>query len=177
MKNFLLPFAAGLVALWATQGVWADDAGTRPPSSLIRPAEQLPIPGGTTSLRAPTAGTQGPATAQAGPPSWQTAPAARQPNAANGPVGNEHALASSPPSDRDCKSVVTRPIQGYANHEAGGFSTDGTEDHGRILNEVANTGRVVQTDLEDLQVRIEQLRCEDQNVKAKLDFLIRMRAP
>jgi hypothetical protein len=33
--------------------------------------------------------------------------------------------------------------------------------------------RSLQNDLNDVQVRVEQLRCEEQNIKAKLDYIIR----
>jgi hypothetical protein len=156
--------AAGLVAAWVTQCALADDAGPRTAGSL--PRAQTPI-----------TGVQNSAGAQAGSPSWQAVPASTQFKGATASVGNERAVASSPPTDRDCKSLVTKPDRGYVPERSGGFYTDGTEDHGRIMNEVSTTGRVVQVNLEDLQVRIEQLRCEDQNIKAKLDYLIRVPAP
>jgi hypothetical protein len=164
MKSRFWTSAAGLAAACVTQCALADDDGPRTAGSLPR---------AQTSITGP----QNPAAAQAGSPSWQTAPASAQSKGATGPMGNERTVASKPPTDRDCKSVVTKPDQGYAPARAGGFYTDGTQDHGRILNEVSTTGRVVQVNLEDLQVRIEQLRCEDQNIKAKLDYLIRLRTP
>jgi hypothetical protein len=156
--------AAGLAAACVTHCALADDPGPRTAGSL--PRAQTPI-----------TGVQNSAGAQPGSPSWQSVPASTQTKGAIAPVGNERAVASSPPTDRDCKSVVTKPDQGYAPARAGGFYTDGIQDHGRILNEVSTTGRFVQVNLEDLQVRIEQLRCEDQNIKAKLDYLIRGRTP
>jgi hypothetical protein len=158
MKSRFWTSAAGLAAACVTQCALADDDGPRTAGSLPR---------AQTSITGP----QNPAAAQAGSPSWQTAPASAQSKGATGPMGNERTVASKPPTDRDCKSVVTKPDPGYA-HQQGEFY-DGQFITG---DEVANTGRLVQVDLEDLQVRIEQLRCEDQNIKAKLDFLIRTRA-
>jgi hypothetical protein len=36
---------------------------------------------------------------------------------------------------------------------------------------------MLQVDLDDMQVRVEQLRCEQQNIKAKLDFIIHVLVP
>jgi len=182
MKARFWACAAGLAAVCVTQCASADDPGPRTAGSL--PRAQTPITGVQNSAGAlpgspqtPITGVQNSAGAQPGSPSWQSVPASTQSKGATAPVGNERAVASSPPTDRDCKSVVTKPDRGYAPERSGGFYTDGTQDHGRILNEVSTTGRVLQVDLEDLQVRIEQLRCEDQNIKAKLDYLIRVRTP
>ena len=120
--------------------------------------------------------------AQAGP-SWGPADnrgsaLQRSPDAVNRTAGTTNVAVANPgvpPKDRDCQSQVTRPERAYSA-SFNKFPTDGTQDHGQILNVVVGTTRVVESDLEDLQVRIEQVRCEDQNIKAKLDYLIRMRA-
>jgi hypothetical protein len=112
--------------------------------------------------------------AQAGP-AWGQRP----PDAANRMAIQNAAVATpnQPPKDRDCRTLVTKPDTPYAAATFTRFYTDGTEDHGQILNAVIGVNHSVQKDLDDLQVRIEQLRCEDQNIKAKLDYLIRMRTP
>jgi hypothetical protein len=99
----------------------------------------------------------------------------RSPDAVNRMAATPNAAAANinqAPKDRDCKSVVSRPEQNYQSSFTK-WSTDGTEDHGQILNIVNGAARLVQSDLEDVQVRIEQMRCEEQNIKAKLDYIIR----
>ena len=82
------------------------------------------------------------------------------------------ATVGAAPHDRDCKTQVTRPDAPYGPVMTR-WSSDGTEDHGQILNFVGGATHILQGNLDDVQVRIEQLRCEQLNIKAKLDYLIR----
>jgi hypothetical protein len=122
------------------------------------------------------------AAAQTPAPSWGQAgargsAAPQAPGAVNRNAMNPNTTATTvnqPPRDRDC-SAITKADAPYDTERPTKFNSDGTEDHGQILNGIAGTTMALRHDLTDLQVRIEQLRCEDQNIKAKLDYLIRMR--
>ena len=166
IAKILMPVVSSIVVgmsctTLGTADVAASDAQPRAEDGSLPRVRALGYGGETTFL------------AQAGP-AWGQRP----PDAANR-MAIQNAAVATPnqlPKDRDCKSAVTRPDSPYAGL-AGKFYSDGTLDHGRILDVVDGARRVIQVDLEDLQVRIAQLNCEDQNIKAKLDYLIRMRTP
>jgi len=92
-------------------------------------------------------------------------------NAVNSPAAAAAAL--QPPRDRDCKAAVTQAPEPFDPRPTKWY-TDGTEDHGQILNALGGHITAVAHYTNDLQMRIEQLRCEQENIKAKLDFLIRV---
>jgi len=166
IAKILTPFFSSIVvgiscAMLGTADVAASDAQPRAADGSLPQVRTLGYGAESTVL------------AQAGPAWGQRPPdAANRMSIQNAAV----ATANQPPKDRDCKSLVTRPDSPYAGL-AGKFYSDGTLDHGRILDVVDGARRVIQVDLEDLQVRIAQLNCEDQNIKAKLDYLVRMRTP
>jgi hypothetical protein len=115
------------------------------------------------------------ATPSWGSPNIRGSSLPQSPNAVNRVAATPNAAvvnANQAPKDRDCKTLVTKPEQKYVSNFTK-WHTDGTEDHGQILNGVAVVGQAVEVDLEDVQVRIEQLHCEEQNIKAKLDYIIR----
>jgi len=89
----------------------------------------------------------------------------------NKATGSAAAVKMQPPRDVDCKATITRPVDPYDPHPSK-YKTDQTLDHGQILNAIGEEIIGVAHYMNDMQVRIEQLRCEDQNTKAKLDFLI-----
>lgn len=110
---------------------------------------------------------------------------AKQPsNAVNRVAGTPNAVAATagvPPKDRDCKSLVTQPEPDYVTRfgraETNGYTSGPNVDLGFLINTTRGAANAVQGNLDDLQVRVEQLRCENQNIKAKLDFIIRALAP
>jgi len=167
IAKILTPFFSSIVvgiscAMLGTADVAASDAQPRAADGSLPQVRTLGYGAESTVL------------AQAGPAWGQRPPdAANRMSIQNAAV----ATANQPPKDRDCKSLVTKPDAPYAAPTFTRFYTDGTEDHGQILNAVIGVTHSVQSDLDDMQVRIEQLRCEDQNIKAKLDYLIRMRTP
>jgi hypothetical protein len=90
----------------------------------------------------------------------------------NKATGSAAAVNMQPPRDVDCNATITKPVDPYDPHPTK-FKTDQTLDHGQILNAFGEEIIGVAHYLNDMQVRIEQLRCEERNTKAKLDFLIR----
>jgi hypothetical protein len=114
-------------------------------------------------------------------PSWGSATAgSTEPNASAGgtpvvPRGFSRGTlaAAAPPAPRDCTQLIQRPNPSYVATNMTHWNTDGTEDNGQILNQVGAAVRELQGNLNDLQVRIAQLRCADQNMEDKLDYLIR----
>jgi len=115
-------------------------------------------------------------------PSWNSPggrgsslPAQQAPSGVARNAGNSTAAAATalqPPRDRDC-SAITQAPDPFDPHPTKWY-TDGTEDHGQILNTLGLLVVGVVHSTNDLQMRIAQLRCEQDNIKAKLDFLIRM---
>lgn len=84
-------------------------------------------------------------------------------------VPNRQVITNPPPVDRKCErgsanpSFVVKPMP---------WNSSGMMDLGKVAD--LNAGFSVQTlkATDDLQIRIEQLRCEQENIKAKLDYLI-----
>jgi hypothetical protein len=79
----------------------------------------------------------------------------------------------TPPTPRDCAQLIQHANPSYIVTDMTHWSTNGTEDNGQILNQIGAGVRELQGDLDDLQVRVAQLRCEDQNLEDKLDYIIR----
>jgi hypothetical protein len=88
-------------------------------------------------------------------------------------AGSAVAVTLQPPRDVDCKATITKPETPDETRPTKWY-TDGTEDHGQILNSVGASMIHAEGQFNQMQVRIEQLRCEEQNLEAKLDFIIRM---
>jgi hypothetical protein len=131
------------------------------------------------SVPPPTATQSGGTAPSWGAPGSTTAPAGSANQASAVPRGvNRTTLAAgsapaAPPAPRDCAHLVQNPNPSYIATNMTHWSTDGTEDNGQILNQIGAGVREVQGDLNDLQVRVAQLRCEDQNIEDKLDYIIR----
>jgi len=118
------------------------------------------------------------------PPSWGTAklpsgPAQLHPaQSVTGQRRNETAgTLGSPPAPRDCRKAVTQADPGYlrqySHAETNGYTSGSNVDLGFVLNTTRTIGNDEHLDHNDLQVRLEQLRCENQNIEAKLDYIIR----
>ena len=86
------------------------------------------------------------------------------------------AAAAAPPTPRNC-AQINSANPSYVSTNATHWNTDGTEDNGQILNQIGSWARTLQGNLDDLQVRLAQLACENQNIKDKLDYLIRRTQP
>jgi hypothetical protein len=128
----------------------------------------------------PQAGTSGQQTGST-TPAWGSPGATTTPGSTIGAIPratNKAALAAgaaapAPPTPRNCAQLITQPNPSYITVNLTHWYTDGTEDNGQILNQINGGTRLVQGDLNDLQIRIAQLACEDQNIEDKLDYLIR----
>jgi hypothetical protein len=104
---------------------------------------------------------QGPSTPPRSVGAWQT------------PTRNLAVQSTAAPTPRDCHKLVTQANPGYAM-EWKHWPTNGSgDDIGQVLNSMGVATHALQADLGDLQVRIEQLRCENQNLSDKLDYIIR----
>ena len=92
----------------------------------------------------------------------------------NKATGSAVAVTLKPPRDIDCTATIKAPGDRNESKPTHWY-TDGTEDHGQILNGISSIASGMagaMSAINDMQARIEQLRCEEQNTKAKLDFLI-----
>jgi hypothetical protein len=125
--------------------------------------------------------------AQAPSPSWGTTnppqqagalAAQPQPSAA---AARAQALPGragmTPPTPRDCKKLITKADPSYhldfGRSMTNGYTSPPDVDLGYVLNVTRGVGNSLQGNHDDLQVRIEQLRCENENIQAKLDYIIR----
>jgi hypothetical protein len=114
-------------------------------------------------------------------PSWGTAPQpSPTPRAAVSTAPrliNPEAAAVAPPTPRDCHKVVTQAdpnyTRDYFHAETNGYTSGSNVDLGYVLNNVRGVANDNHSDHNDLQIRVEQLRCETQNIEAKLDYIIR----
>jgi hypothetical protein len=75
-----------------------------------------------------------------------------------------------PPTPRNCAQITT-PNPSYLGNPTH-WNTSGGEDNGQILNSISGVLGALSEDLNDLQVRIARLACEEQNIEEKLDYLI-----
>ena len=138
------------------------------------PPSWNPLPQPASSLGQPSPGSAANGPAQQIPAAGATHPG-QSPNAQRQSATS--ATLNTPPTSRDCRKVVTQPDPNYVTQfgraQTNGYESGPNVDFGYILNTIRGVGNVVQGNLDDLQVRIEQLRCENQNLEAKLDYIIR----
>ena len=84
---------------------------------------------------------------------------------------------NTPPTSRDCRKAITQPDPSYTvqfgKAETNGYTSGPNVDFGFIINTIRAMANNHEGNHNDLQVRIEQLRCENQNLEAKLDYIIR----
>ena len=97
------------------------------------------------------------------------------PNMIKIPAAFDQIMASQP-RPRNCEALITRPASDFNPAPMQHWYTTGTEDIGQVLNTVLasmqRTGEVGN----DLQIRIEKVRCEQANIEDKLDFLTTLEA-
>jgi hypothetical protein len=95
------------------------------------------------------------------------------PNMIKIPAAFDQIMASQP-RPRNCEALITRPASDFNPAPMQHWYTTGTEDIGQVLNTVLasmqRTGEVGN----DLQIRIEKVRCEQANIEDKLDFLTKL---
>lgn len=117
------------------------------------------------------------------PPPVKTIPAANPPAstpsvmAASPPVATNAAAvpnryvstAKPPPADRKCERGTPNPSFVF---KPANWNSNGLMDLGMVADLTATYALMTIKTTDDLQVRIEQLRCEQGNIKAKLDYLI-----
>ncbi len=84
-------------------------------------------------------------------------------------VPNRQVITNPAPADRKCERGSANPSFQLKLQR---WNSSGMLDLGKVVD--VNGGLTQQTlkATDDLQVRIEQLRCEQENIKAKLDYLI-----
>jgi hypothetical protein len=87
------------------------------------------------------------------------------------------AALNTPPTSRDCRKAITQADPSYTvqfgRAETNGYTSGPNVDLGFIVNTIRAMANNHEGNHNDLQVRIEQLRCENQNLEAKLDYIIR----
>lgn len=119
---------------------------------------------------------------------FQTAPPAAKPiPPANAPSGTATVMSTSPPvtsaSVVPNRQVITNPapadrkcVRGSPNpsfvFKPSNWNSNGLMDLGMVADLAGGYANLTIKATDDLQVRIEQLRCEQENIKAKLDYLI-----
>jgi hypothetical protein len=90
---------------------------------------------------------------------------------------NAASVASAPPTPRDCRKAITQADPSYVvqfgKAETNGYTSGPNVDFGFIINTIRAMANNHEGNHNDLQVRIEQLRCENENLAAKLDYIIR----
>ena len=78
---------------------------------------------------------------------------------------------------RDCRKLVTQAeptyVRPYRHSDTNGYVSPPNVDLGYAINTTMVVANDEHMDHNDLQLRIEQLRCENQNTDAKLDYIIR----
>jgi hypothetical protein len=87
------------------------------------------------------------------------------------------AALNTPPTPRDCRKAITQADPSYTvqfgRAETNGYTSGPNVDLGFIINTIRAMANNHEGNHNDLQVRIEQLRCENENLAAKLDYIIR----
>jgi hypothetical protein len=120
----------------------------------------------------------GPSQVRQGQPAWGAANGVQ--SAASRPT-NAAQIAPKPPPARDCKKLYANPNPDYVhNYHNGAMNVPGPDpnsEHGNIISETKVTTNNLESDLNDLQVRIAQMGCEQANMTDRIDYLIRMLAP
>jgi hypothetical protein len=108
-------------------------------------------------------------------PTAGQAPRGSSPNAQR--QNTTSAALNTPPTSRDCRKAITQADPSYTvafgKAETNGYTSGPNVDFGFIINTIRAMANNHEGNHNDLQVRIEQLRCENQNLEAKLDYIIR----
>lgn len=111
----------------------------------------------------------------------QQIPTAAQTHSGQSPNAQRQSTTSTalntPPTSRDCRKAITQADPSYTvpfgKAETNGYTSGPNVDLGFIINTIRAMANNHEGNHNDLQVRIEQLRCENQNLEAKLDYIIR----
>jgi hypothetical protein len=115
------------------------------------------------------------------PPAVKTIPAANPPASTTSvmatvppvsqavPVPNRQVITNPPPADRKCVRGSPNPSFAFKPQS---WNASGVMDLGKVADLSSGHALMTIRATDDLQVRIEQLRCEQENINAKLDYLI-----